>query len=160
MDRTDEIWAPQGWRLILAFAVVPGLAAIGLAAAQPFYDGLDSYLERVWRTAFIFAIFAYPLGFAIGLPTYAFLRHRVRPTWLNCSVAGAFVAAAPWTILIMFLGSSADQASIGGRPTVVNGTRTFYGFLVDLQFVGIIALCGALSGLLFWIIAAARRNVP
>ena len=158
MGDEDETWTPPRWRVLLAFAMVPGLAAIALATVEPFYAGLDSYFERVWRTALIFAIFAYPLGLVFGLPTYVFLRDRVTPTWLNCSLAGAFVAAAPWTIIV-FLSPSADQASIGGRATVVNGTTTAYGHLVALQFVGTIALCGALAGLLFWLIAAARRKV-
>jgi lysylphosphatidylglycerol synthetase-like protein (DUF2156 family) len=158
MDHTEEGWAPARWRVLLAFALVPGLAAVGLAAAQPAYEGLDSFAERVWRTALIFSIFGYPLGWAVGIPTYVFLRHRVRPTWLNCSLASAFVAALPWAILV-FLGPSADQASVGGTPTVVNGNRTLYGLLFDLQMIGIIALCGALAGLLFWAIAAARLDV-
>ncbi|MDZ4308827.1 hypothetical protein [Allopontixanthobacter sp.] len=158
MEDEKEVWAPPRWRVQLAFATVPGIAAIALAAAQPLYSGLDDYFERVWRTALVLAIFAYPLGLIFGLPTYLVLRDKVKPTSLNCTLAGALVAAAPWMIFA-FLPPSADQASIGGRATVVNGTTTAYGHLVALQFVGIIALCGAVAGFLFWLIAAARRKV-
>jgi len=158
MNQEAEARKPPWWRVLLAFATVPGIAALALATASPAYDGLDRYFERVWRTWFMFAIFAYPLGLLFGLPAYGILRNILKPTWLNCTLAGACVAAAPWLIFAL-LPSSADQASIGGRATVVNGTTTAYGYLVAMQFVGIIALCGAIAGFLFWLIAAARRNV-
>lgn len=157
MNDEDYEWAPPPRRLLLAFATVPGIGAIVLATVQPLYAGLDSYMERIWRTALMFAIFAYPSGLIFGLPAYGFLRNRVRPTWLNCTLAGAIVAAAPW-LIFAFLPSAANQASIGGRATVVDGATTAYGYLVALQFVGIIALCGAVAGFMFWLIAVARRN--
>ncbi len=158
MNQEEEAHKPLWWRVLLAFAIVPGIAAIALASAQPLYEGLDSYFERVWRTSLMFAIFAYPLGLVFGLPTYGILRDRLKPTWINCTLAGACVAAAPW-LFFLLLPSSAEQASIGGRATVVNGTTTAYGYLVAMQFVGVIALSGAIAGFLFWLIAAARRNV-
>lgn len=158
MEEVDEAWSPSRFRVLLAFAIVPGFAAIALASIQPLYAGLDSYLERTWRTAIVFAIFAYPLGLVIGVPTYLWLRDRVKPTPLSCSLAGAFVAGLPWAILSL-LPPSADQASIGGKPTVVNGATTAYGHLLALQFIGIIALCGAVAGFLFWLIAVGRKTV-
>lgn len=38
---------------------------------------------------------------------------------------------------------------------MIDGVRTTYGWMVQLQFVGLIALYGAAAGLLFWLIAAA-----
>ncbi|WP_375290983.1 hypothetical protein [Qipengyuania sp.] len=137
---------------------MPGIAAFTLAMFQPLYAGLDSYLERVGRTGLVFTLFAYPFGLLLGVPSYVFLRDRVKPTWLNCTFVGALVAATPW-LLFALLPPSADQASIGGRATVVNGATTAYGYLIALQFAGIIALSGALAGLLFWVIATPRRNV-
>lgn len=67
------------------------------------------------------------------------------------------MASAPWA-LITLLGPSADQASIGGKATVIDGTTTAYGWLVAAQFVGEIALFGAAAGLLFWAIAASGRR--
>lgn len=159
MEQSDNSWWPSRWRILLAFAIVPGIAAFAMAAVVPAYSGTPSQFERVWRTAIIDALFgAYPSALVFGLPTYAFLSQRVSPTWLNCSLAGAFVAGVPW-ILLMLLGPAADQASIGGKATVIDGTTTLYGWLLHLQFVGLIALFGSLAGLLFWTILAAGQKV-
>ena len=151
----DSPKTPPVWRIILAFALVPGIAALALATTMPLYAGLDSYFERVWRTAIVFAIVAYPVGIVIGLPTFLVLQRRVAATWLNCALTGAFVAALPWLVIVL-LGPSADQASIGGRATVIDGRYTAYGLLSGLQFVGIIALAGATAGLAFWVVAAVN----
>ena len=140
--------------MFLAFAVVPGIAALALAFVLSPFEGIDS----VWRMAVIFALFgAYPSAVVVGLPVYGFLSQRVSPTWLNCTLAGAFVAAIP-LLLLFVLAPSADQASVGGKATIVDGTTTLYGWLLNFQFVGEIALLGAGAGWLFWqIISAGRR---
>lgn len=143
---------PSRLRVILAFLIVPGTAAFAMATVMPLYAGIDSLFERIWRTAINLAVFgAYPSALIFGTPTYFFLRQKLSPTWVNCSLAGAFVAAIPW-FLIMILGPSADQASIGDKATVIDGSRTLYGWMSELQFVGQIGLSGALAGLLFWMI--------
>lgn len=151
-------WSPSRCRVILAFAIVPGAAAFAMAAIEPLYAGIDSHAERIWRTALTFALFgAYPSALIFGAPTYVFLRRRIAATWINFSLAGAFVAAIPW-LLVVLLGPQADQASIGNKTTVIEGSRTFYGWMSDLQLVGQIAMFGALAGLLFWAIVAAGRK--
>ncbi len=155
MTDADHPNTPLVWRIVLAFALVPGIAALALASTMPLYAGLDSYFERVWRTAIVFAIVAYPVEIVIGLPTFLVLQRRVAATWLNCALAGAFVAALPWLVIVL-LGPSADQASIGGRPTVIDGRYTVYGLLGGLQFVGTIAIAGATAGVAFWVVAAAN----
>lgn len=155
MTAADSANTPPVWRIALAFAVVPGFAALALASAIPLYVGLDSYLEQVGRTAILFAIVAYPIGIIIGFPTFLVLQRRVAATPLNCALAGAFVAALPWLVFVL-LGPSADQASVGGRPTVSDGRYTLYGLLSGFQFVGLMALTGAIAGLTFWAVAAAK----
>ena len=157
MAPQDEIKMLARWRVVCAFAIVPGVAALLFAFVQPLYQGLG-YVEQVWRTALVVGLVAYPLGLAIGVPAYFFLRERLEATWLNCSLAGALIAALPWTLLVM-LGPSADQASIGGKATIIDGTKTLYGVLLDLQFIGTIALFGAIAGLVFWAIAAAKLKI-
>ena len=148
----------RGGRVLLAFLIVPGLAALLMATFQPAYDGLESYVERVWRTAVIYGLFgAYPTALIFGVPAFIILRDRVAGTWLNCALVGAGVAATPWLAIILF-GPNADEASIGGRATVVDGTRTAFGWLNDLQYVAFIAIFGAFAGLLFWLIATGGRN--
>jgi len=155
MEASANRTYPPTWRALLAFAIVPGFAAFLMAAVEPAYAGLASPFERIWRTGVIFSLFgAYPLAVIFGLPVYFILRAKLAGTWLNCAVTGAAVAGLPWFLLTLF-GSGADQASIGGRATVIDGARTAYGWMVQLQFVGLIALYGAAAGWLFWLIAAA-----
>lgn len=153
---------PPTWRALLALAIVPGFAAFLMATVEPSYAGLDSQYERIWRTGVIFSLFgAYPPAVVFGLPAYFILRSKVAGTWLNCAITGAAVAGLPWLLLTLF-GPAADQASIGDRATVIDGTRTAYGWIVELQFIGLIAPYGAVAGLLFWVIAAAgsKRAKP
>ncbi len=131
-----------------------------MAALEPGYEGLQSYWERIWRTAVLFGIFgAYPTTLVFAGPAFLLLQGRLAANWINCVVAGAVIAAGPW-FLLSLLGPAADEASIGERATVINGTRTAYGWLVEFQYIGEIAVFGAIGGLLFWLIATGGRNIP
>ncbi|NJR80897.1 hypothetical protein [Sphingomonas corticis] len=145
---------PSIWRVILAFVVVPGAAALLMAIVMPAYEGITDPLERIWRSAVAFAVFgAYPPAFIIGLPAFFMLRRHVDATIINCAATGAVVAALPWLGLALL--SRPDNASIGGRSTVINGSLTAYGWLMNFYYVGQIALLGTIAGALFWFIAAA-----
>ncbi|ODP38407.1 hypothetical protein [Sphingomonas turrisvirgatae] len=145
---------PSIWRVILAFVVVPGAAALLMAIVMPAYEGITDPLERIWRSAVAFAVFgAYPPAFIIGLPAFFMLRRHVDATIINCAATGAVVAALPWLVLALL--SRPDNASIGGRSTVINGSLTAYGWLMNFYYVGQIALLGTIAGALFWFIAAA-----
>lgn len=145
---------PSIWRVILAFVVVPGAAALLMAIVMPAYEGITDPLERIWRSAVAFAVFgAYPTAFIIGLPAFFMLRRHVDATIINCAATGAVVAALPWLVLALL--SRPDNASIGGRSTVINGSLTAYGWLMNFYYVGQIALLGTIAGALFWFIAAA-----
>lgn len=145
---------PSIWRVILAFVVVPGAAALLMAIVMPAYEGITDPLERIWRSAVAFAVFgAYPPAFMIGLPAFFMLRRHVDATIINCAATGAVVAALPWLVLALL--SRPDNASIGGRSTVINGSLTAYGWLMNFYYVGQIALLGTIAGALFWFIAAA-----
>lgn len=89
----------------------------------------------------------------LSLPAFFILRRHFGAKLVNCSLAGAAVAALPWLVLSTL--SLPDSASIGGRATVIDGSLTIYGWFTNLTFVGKIALLGAAGGALFWLIAAA-----
>ncbi len=151
---TQERAYPPTWRIVAAFAIVPGVAALLLAVLSPAYDGLSDQFERIWRSALAFAVFgAYPATVVLGLPAFFMLRRHFDPKIVNCSLTGAVVASLPWFVLSTF--SLPDSASIDGQATVIDGSLTAYGWLTNLTFVGQIALLGAAGGLLFWLIAAA-----
>jgi hypothetical protein len=153
-ERTD----PPAWRIIAAFLIVPGAAALLLALVMPAYDGITDPLERVWRSALVFAVVgAYPPTIILGVPAFFMLRRHFQPKLVNCSLTGAAVAALPWLILSTL--SQPDSASIGGRSTVIDGSLTTYGWFTNLTAVGQIAAIGAVGGALFWLIAAAGSRV-
>jgi hypothetical protein len=152
---------PPLWRVIAAFAGAPLAAAFLLACIQPAYDGLPSLADRVFRTFIIYLfIGACPPTVLVGLPTYLILRKRLRPTPLNCALAGAGVASLPWLLLVVAL-PGADYAFDGGHITVEHGQKTLWGWLDLGTASGALALLGAFAGLVFWVIAAAgRRDSP
>lgn len=68
----------SGWRIAVGFLLASPVAAFGLALAQPAYDGLDSYIERVWRTALAFWIVGgVPASLVMGI-IYETRQNRLR----------------------------------------------------------------------------------
>lgn len=151
---------PPIWRLALAFLVVPAVAAAAMAMLQPFYAGLPSYWDRVFRTTVIIAIIgAYPAALVLGIPAYLLFSKRLRSTAFNCAWVGAAIAALPW----LFLGliSSPDRAYSNGHITHQNGHITLWGLFDLVLLTGWLGLFGAGAGLLFWLISVpgAPRTV-
>lgn len=147
-DRDDR---PSGWRLLAAFVLAPIAPALLASAIFPAYGGLTDLWTRIVLTfpwALIF--FGYLPTLFVGLPAYAFLRWKLRPTLRNCAITGALVAALPFGLLALL--SPADQASIGGRATIIDGHRTWFGYLEVLKMIGMLAGFGALGGAAFGLV--------
>jgi hypothetical protein len=85
------------------------------------------------------------------------LRRHFAARPIACALAGFVIAALPWALLVM-AGSSASEASINGRATVINGHTTAYGWLLNAEFVLTIGLFGAVGGVVFWAVAAAGHR--
>ena len=148
---------PSRLRVALAFVTAPSMAALLMAIAMPAYDGMESNLERIWLTAKIYALVgAYPTALLLGIPAYFLLRKRLKPTWVNCALVGGAVAALPWLLLTAL--PTADHSSVGGRATIIDGHTTSYGWLVNLQSVGTIAVFGAIAGGVFWLTTMGGRG--
>lgn len=94
-------------------------------------EAVGEYALLIWLVGGL------PTAMLVGPFVYSALKHRVRPTVLNCSLAGALVAATPW-LAFLILASLADLLSgvaprFSGEPTLVAS----------------IAVAGALGGLVF-----------
>ncbi len=152
---------PSGWRLLAGFLLAPVLPSFLGSAITPAYDGLPDLWTRILMTlpwALIFC--GYAPALFVGLPTYAFLRWKLRLTLVNCVLAGVFVAVFPWALLAFL--PTAQEASIGGRATVVNSHLTWFGVLENLKMMGFLAPFGALGGAVFRLVVAglpARKPV-
>lgn len=145
---------PPRWRVVAAFLLAPALASVVVASVAPLYAGLPSLNERIISTAFIYAVIgAYPPTLVLGVPAYLILRKRVAPTIWACAFVGAVVAAAPWVVVASL--ANPDFASVDGRATVVHGVKTLWGWLGVAKTAGMLGLCGAAGGALFWLVAAA-----
>jgi hypothetical protein len=154
----SEIVVPNRYRLFAAFVIAPALASVALASLMPGYMGLPIG-EAVVRTALLYAILgAYPATAVLGVPAYMLLKRRARARIINCAVAGAIVAALPWFLLGLV--SQPDAASMNGRPTVIDGKMTAYGWLEFGEFLLIVAFAGAIGGAIFWFIALGKWRRP
>jgi hypothetical protein len=149
---------PPTWRIVLAFLVAPTVGAALLALIAPAYGGLPP-VEQFLSSAKVYALVgAYPTTLLFGVPAYFMARRHFEPRPLSCAIVGGVVAAFPW--LILMLVPIATSAGIGGRATVIDGSYTAYGWLMNGLFVGQIAAVGFVAGLAFWITAAAGLKPP
>jgi hypothetical protein len=146
---------PPLWRLVLGFLAGPATACLLFASLSPLYEGLPLG-ERIARTALTAAFVVYPITLLIGVPTYLALKARVRPSAMNCVLAGAGVAALPW-LAFSFL-ATPDEASTDGVVTAHHHLLTVAGWLELLPFVGGIALLGAVAGVVFWCAVSLGRK--
>jgi hypothetical protein len=131
---------PSLLRLALAFVLAPAIPSFVCA------------MLNGPRAFFVILSVAYACAVVLGLPAYAILRSRVRPTALNSMIAGGFVATVPWMLLILANGNP-DSASTGGHATVIDGVTTWHGHVETALAIGEIFLLGALGGLTFWLAA-------
>lgn len=149
---------PPLWRVALAFLIVPGVAAVLMAMVFPLYAGLPNIFERIGRTAIAYAMFgAYPPALLFGIPVYFVLRKFVSFALINCSLTGGLIAILPWILLVIFA-PEADQASVNGIPTVVDGRMTAYGWLMLAKDFATVFPFGLGAGVLFWAIVAAGNR--
>ena len=142
--------------MVAAFVLTPLLASFAVAMAMPL-TALPNYWDRVLRSWPAYALFgAAPATLVLGIPAFLLLKKLVRPTIFSCALAGAIVASLPWFILSVFSGESASSASINGHVTVQNGSHTIWWWYYLGQFEALVAAAGAIGGVVFWAIAAAK----
>jgi hypothetical protein len=91
-----------------------------------------------------------------GLPVYLAARAARNDTPVVAAAMGFIVGAAIPAIMVL-AGPAADQASVGGTPTVIDGSYTVAGWLQNLALVGLFGLVGVGGALVFW--AIVRRSV-
>jgi hypothetical protein len=117
-----------------------------------------------FRIGFLMSlIFAELQTLVLGLPAIIVLRNRVKPRLRSALIFGGMIASLPWLVLGLLPG--AEQASLGGAETVIDGQLTWFGFWQVLKFAGLLFLLGVVGGAIFWLIvvwpalARSRREI-
>ena len=139
---------PPAWRLLLGLVLAPLLPAVLFSLIE------SGDLGSVWLAA-VFG--GYPAAIVLGIPAYLLLRNRVEPRVGTLMLVGGLIAMAPW--LLLSLVSGADQAAVGNCVTVIDGRRTWCGYLSMIDMLARIFAYGAIGGLAFWI-CAVWRGMP
>lgn len=129
------------WRALTVLAAII-FAAGGAAVVVTLFDGE----MKQFPLTFLFILIP---SAVLGIPIYAAVKSAGRANWKTAAVAGFFVGAIMPAIAV-FLGPSADQASVGGVPTVIDGSYTWAGWRQGLTFLAGFGLLGALGGLVFY----------
>lgn len=116
---------PTPRRVLIAFLIAPG-AVPALLAIQSATRGFHDD----WRLAAVIALFTYGAALVLGLPMYLLFRSRGWLRWWHCVLGGASVAA-----LVVLVGT----LRAGG--------------VAGLYWLPAYLLIGAVSGVLFWLVA-------
>ena len=143
---------PKPWRLMLGFLLVPLVSSIALTL--PFATDLSSLAGSVLVVA---VVGGYPAGLVLGIPAYVLLRRRLRPRAATMAAVGGSIAAAPWSVSSPLVWpTSSEYERIGDCVTIIDGVRTWCGYLAEIKPLAIIFAFGVLGGLTFWLCVAWR----
>ena len=143
------------------------LATLAAIIVQPFVffllffspallAGAHIPLKQLFDIPLFAAVFAVPFVVALGIPAHLLLRRFNRLSWRSLGTFGFIVAALP--VAIFGFSDYSGYSSGGnwyGTPVefVVNGQKTFYGWLSYAQgvlFFGLHGLAGALVFHFVW----------
>jgi hypothetical protein len=148
---------PRPARLALGFLLAPLVPAF-VWAFSPFWFSFDR-VNVAGAASFLvwIAIVAYATAAVDGIPVYVLLRRRLRPRLATVAAAAGLIAIVPWLALYFAsLPSPAAYARVGDCVTVVDGARTWCGYVEDLKLFAFVFILGALGGVTFWLCAVWR----
>ena len=90
-------------------------------------------------------------GSILGLPVYWFLRTKQLVNILSLALGGAIISMLPW-VLLSHPGST-TRSVVGKTVIIENGAYTAEGIIYQINFIAQFGFCGAISGIVFWLIA-------
>lgn len=131
--------------VLFAWLVLPALIAGGHVSSNEFF-GMSLFS----------ALLALPFVVVIGIPALLLLRRFRHLSWGSLGTIGFVVAALPVAVIGLFdYAGSSSGGNWYGTPVefVVNGQKTFYGWLSYVQsivFFGLHGLAGALALFFVW----------
>jgi hypothetical protein len=144
----------HSWRTIVAFVLAPvlpcGLTTLALSALSSQWNG------------FVFGFLAMlvvceGLIVAVAIPAYFAFKRFYKVQLAQCLIAGALVGLVPSLVGAFFSPSEGYSAGDSGGPTIINGTTTAHGRVVEAQAAVFQGALGTLIGGCFWTLAFYRR---
>ncbi len=149
---------PRSENVVLGFILAPFVSALLLAFLWPLCGR-----AQLIQTTILYCIFgAYPLAIVFGIPTYNYCRfYNVRPTWLNCAMAGACIAGCPCFLVLLLMAMSSgrqDMIREDGHNLLVNGHTTLFWYLYGLVSLSQILAVAFIGGLVFWLAMSVRSD--
>lgn len=98
------------------------------------------------------------LGTVLGAPVYLLLRTKQLISILSLSIGGAVISMLPW-VLLSHPGST-TKSIVGQTVIIENGAYTTEGIIYQIKFIAQFGLCGAISGVVFWLIVRSLVTRP
>ena len=130
--------------LIIGFLIAPPIGALAWVLME---GGSSDIFSGIGAWA---AVISIVLGATIGLPVYWFLSVKKIVNVFSLSMGGAIISMLPW-ILLSHPGSTI-KSIVGQTIIIENGAYTAEGIIYQIKFITQFGLCGAISGIVFWLI--------
>lgn len=146
---------PSVLRVLAALPIAPLPSLLILLALMTDWTVFSfEYLAGAWPALVVVELIAIVVG---GISA-ALLLHRIEFSLLSCTLTGGFVAILPFLLIVFFtaIGGSTVDASINGTATVIDGSKTLYGYWQDTKFFGILGLLGGVGGAFFYWLCTVR----
>ena len=106
--------------------------------------------EIVGGIALWAVIVSWLLSAVIGIPTYLVLKAKGCISLLSLTLGGGLISMAPW--LLLSLPGGTTRSVVGQTTIIENGSYTAAGILYQAKFLLGFGFCGAVSGLIFWLV--------
>jgi len=128
---------------IAAFFAAPPLGALVWIIWE---GGLRAALSGIAAWAIVVSII---LGVVLGMPLFLFLRAKKMISLTSLSVGGAAISMSPWVLLSDPEGIT--KSVVNKTVIIENGSYTTEGIIYQTKFIAQFGLCGAISGVVFWL---------
>lgn len=143
----------------LIAGAVAGAAMVAAWTGFPLFLRSQPNADALTLLTFSVAILVWAGGLAlVGAPLWAVLHARGLRSAAHAVAVGAVATFLASAILLLLLPWGMGDLNEGGRWIIQDGARTPYGWWVLLRSASLMALSGALVGLLIWRIAYRREG--
>gem|GEM_PF-2581792 len=129
---------------IIGFLIAPPIGALVWVLME---GGVGEVISGITAWAVMVSII---LGAVLGAPTYLYLRAKQLVSVFSLLIGGAIISMIPW-VLLSHPGST-TKSVVGQTIIIENGSYTTEGIIYQIKFIAQFGLCGAISGMVFWLI--------